>query len=75
MTPDTFHTNVPIGCPDNDNDPSRRKPDLVTERDAIATFVNDGFSLAQATEMWRILLRAEREGVQAHEPQDAGTER
>ncbi|SDF53403.1 hypothetical protein SAMN05216241_101387 [Limimonas halophila] len=67
MTPDTCHTHVPIGRPDNDNDPSRRKPDLVTERDAIATLLKDGFSLAQASEIWRILVRAESEGARARQ--------
>ncbi len=65
MTVDNVHNSMAGREATNDNQPLSSRPGLITEREAIATLLRDGFSLAQATEMWRILVEGEREGARA----------
>jgi len=61
MTVGNVHTATSAREATNDNAPLSSRPGLVTEREAIATFLNDGFSLEQATLLWRLLVQVERE--------------
>jgi len=47
--------------PRNDSMDECDSDSRISEHEAIATFLNDGFSLEQATLLWRLLVQVEHE--------------